>query len=393
MNIRKIFRFTLFFYLIILGLSSRLARAQVQAVPGTVVAHSPKSSGKYLGTPSIVILPNGDYLASFDFFGPKSSTDVVHVYKSSNKGASWQFISELQDIFWAGLFVLKNDVYLLGVRGSDRNLSIRKSSDNGKTWSPNRILREGSFHGSSTPVVVHDGKIYKGYDNLGIEDKKKKWMSENKSFVMWADLNSDLLKADSWKYSEEIVKPIDLDGTGWLETNAVLGRDGLIKGITRIANESGFNAGYYSVNKDGSVDKSTIKAIPFVGGATKFNVMWDPKTKRYWALTNYPSEVLRKSKMRAGGMRSVLTLISSKDLQSWKTNAIVLASEDVKHHGFQYVDWQFEGDDIIFLSRTGYKDKFGEAANFHDSNYMTFHRIKNYKKAKTPKKFKYLLNK
>jgi len=381
-------------FLLIAALNANAQNERIYPkIPGVVVAHSPKSSGKYLGTPSIVVLPNGDYLASFDFFGPKCTSDVVNVYKSSDKGASWQFLSALEDAFWAGLFVVKNEVYLLGVRGSDRSLSIRKSTDNGKTWTPHAILKEGRFHGSSTPVVFHDGKIYKGYDHLGIEDKKKPWMSENKSFIMWADENSDLLNPESWKYSDEVQKPTDIDGTGWLETNAVLGTDGQIKGVTRLANESGYLAGYYAVNKDGSVDKSSIKAIPFLGGATKFNVMWDVKTKKYWALTNYPSEILRQPKMRAGGMRSVLALVSSPDLEHWKLNKIVLASDNVKYHGFQYVDWQFDGKDIIVMDRVGYTDEFGEADNAHNSNYIIFHRIKNYAKSKTDKELEKYINK
>jgi len=46
--------------------------AQTAKVPGIVVAYSPASSGKYIGSPSIAIMPNGDYVASHDFFGPKS---------------------------------------------------------------------------------------------------------------------------------------------------------------------------------------------------------------------------------------------------------------------------------------------------------------------------------
>ena len=42
-----------------------------------------------------------------------------------------------------------------------------------------------------------------------------------------------------------------------------------------------------------------------------------------------------------------------------------------KEVGFQYVDFEFDGDDIIFLCRTA----LNGAANFHDSNYSTFHRI------------------
>lgn len=362
-------------------------------LPGVVVAHVPKSSGSYLGTPSVVILANGDYLASFDFFGPQCSSDKVHVYRSADKGKTWHFLTELADTFWGGLFVVDTDVYVLGVRGSDRNLSIRKSTDSGKSWTPHAILRAGRFHGSSTPVVFHNGKIYKGYDHLGVEDKSKAWMSENKSFIMWADENADLLKPDSWNYSEEIAKPKQIDGTGWLETNAVLGLDGSIRGITRIANESGYIAGHYAVDDKGAIVNGSVKAIPFLGGATKFNVMWDPKTKKYWSLTNYPSEIVRKPKMRAGGMRSVLALVSSPDLENWTVDKIVMASTDVKYHGFQYVDWQFDGKDIILMNRVGFSDEFGEADNAHNSNYIIFQRIRNYKKSKTPKELLRFVNK
>ena len=43
--------------------------------------------------------------------------------------------------------------------------------------------------------------------------------------------------------------------------------------------------------------------------------------------------------------------------------------------GFQYVDFEFDGDDIIFLCRTA----INNANSYHDSNYSTFHRIKNFR--------------
>ena len=43
--------------------------------------------------------------------------------------------------------------------------------------------------------------------------------------------------------------------------------------------------------------------------------------------------------------------------------------------GFQYVDFEFDGDDIIFLSRTA----MNGAHSFHDSNYSTFHTIENFR--------------
>ena len=51
-------------------------------------------------------------------------------------------------------------------------------------------------------------------------------------------------------------------------------------------------------------------------------------------------------------------------------------NEVVGKVGFQYVDFLFDGDDIIFLCRTA---DCG-AANFHDANFSTFHRIRNFRK-------------
>ena len=84
--------------------------------------------------------------------------------------------------------------------------------------------------------------------------------------------------------------------------------------------------------------------------------------------------------MNAGSVRNVLVIKSSSDLRHWTVHRILLQHPDVKKHGFQYVDWQFDGRDIIYLSRTAYDDESGGANNYHDANYLTFHRIKNYRK-------------
>jgi hypothetical protein len=73
--------------------------------------------------------------------------------------------------------------------------------------------------------------------------------------------------------------------------------------------------------------------------------------------------------------RNTLALVSSEDLRKWQVRAVVLEHPDVSHHGFQYVDWLFDGDDLIAVSRTA----FGDAHNCHDANYLTFHRIRDYR--------------
>jgi len=39
--------------------------------------------------------------------------------------------------------------------------------------------------------------------------------------------------------------------------------------------------------------------------------------------------------------------------------------------GFQYVDWQFDGEDTLYLVRTAYAG----AHSYHDANRITFHRL------------------
>ena len=69
--------------------------------------------------------------------------------------------------------------------------------------------------------------------------------------------------------------------------------------------------------------------------------------------------------------------MTSKDLVKWelKKDLIDKRNEDSQKVGFQYIDFEFVGNDIVFLSRTA----MNNAHNFHDANYSTFHRIENFR--------------
>ena len=69
----------------------------------------------------------------------------------------------------------------------------------------------------------------------------------------------------------------------------------------------------------------------------------------------------------------------SDDLLSWSVAADIIDRREVadsKEEGIQYVDFEIEGDNIIFLSRTA----INRPHNYHDSNYTTFHCIENFRK-------------
>jgi hypothetical protein len=112
------------------------------------------------------------------------------------------------------------------------------------------------------------------------------------------------------------------------------------------------------------------------GGAKKFTIRYDPKSDRWWSLTNWAQTKDRPEARDANYHRNTLALTSAKELRQWKVESVVLYHPDVRHTGFQYADWHFDGDDLIAVARTAY----GQAPNCHDANYLTFHRIPDFRR-------------
>jgi hypothetical protein len=178
--------------------------------------------------------------------------------------------------------------------------------------------------------------------------------------------------------------PAWLDGKfgGWLEGNAVVTPEGNIVDILRVDVKKDDNekAAIVRISADGK--QATFDPakdfIDFPGGSKKFTIRWDAKSKHYWALANYvPVEYRRQDPSRT---RNTLALIRSTDLRHWEVRSILLSHPDTAKHGFQYADWLFEGNDLIAVVRTAFDDAAGGAHNQHDANYLTFHRIKNFRR-------------
>ena len=72
-----------------------------------------------------------------------------------------------------------------------------------------------------------------------------------------------------------------------------------------------------------------------------------------------------------------MSLFVSDDLDHWHTalDLIDYSHRDPLEFGFQYVYFEIEANDILYVCRTA----MNGAHNFHDSNYTTFHRIKNFR--------------
>ena len=158
---------------------------------------------------------------------------------------------------------------------------------------------------------------------------------------------------------------------------------GGIVDMLRVDTSHGEKAAMVHISADGATATfdPAKDFIDFPGGAKKFTIRYDPRTKLYWTLANFiPADF--EGAARPGAIRNTLALTSSPDLRNWKVNAIVLSNPDREYHGFQYIDWQFDGDDIMFACRTAFDDEDGGAHNYHDANFLTFHRLRDFRELK-----------
>ncbi len=359
-------------------------------VPGVVLDHSPKASGIYLGSPGLAVLPDGTYVAKADEFGPASPKDErggTRIYRSQDRGRTWTRINRINGAFWASIFVHRDDLYLMGTNKAYGDAVVLKSRDGGSTWSTptdrdhGLILTDARYHCAPVPVVIHEGRIWRAMeDAMGYP---RRWGAHFRAFMMSAPVHADLLKANSWILSTPLPRHADwLDSEfgGWLEGNAVVAPQGRVVNMLRVDyRDGGGKAAMIHVNDDGkrSWFDPEKDIIDFPGGCKKFTIRLDAQTQRYWALTNWIAP------QDAGGnperTRNTVALIVSPDLRQWDIRCVVLHHPDVAKHGFQYLDWLFEGDDLIALSRTAFDDGQGGADNQHNANFITFHRFENFR--------------
>ena len=369
--------------------------------PGTVVFESKQDPiKKKVASPSIVILSNGDYLISHDFERGTS----IHI--SKNKGRTWKQLSSVSPLIWATIFEHKDNVYLMGVTKGWGDIVIYRSKDKGKTWSvpvdeQTGILAQGMFHTGPVPVVKHNGKIWRAYEEAFDPENRRDFHA----LAMCADEDTDLLKASSWDRTNSIrfdAKWLNAKNPNWLEGNIVVTPEGKLIDFMRLESWASKGVKYEIEGAAKGKPRNEIAAIididadnmkmefkneprnfvHFPGAASKFTIRYDPISKQYWTITNKISSFKNTPETYNGNwhQRNVLILMSSKDLQHWETHKKILRYNEGAHlrtwdtFGFQYVDWVFDGNDIAFVSRTswyGYR--------YHDANMITFHRIKDFR--------------
>lgn len=363
-----------------------------QQPPGVALRHSPASTRIRLGSPSICVLPDGRYAASHDEFGAGSTGNRTYLYISDDRGATWRPLGGLHGQYWSTLFVHGGTLYIMGTIGAMQPAAIRRSDDGGRSWTEPESPRSGLLvdfdcHTAPTPVIDYAGRLWRTMEDRPSPDCRT---DAHRAFMMSASNDADLLEARNWRCSTRLNYPACGRGWCWREGNPVVDPDGQIWIILRNDTQAsrhipgsrhgkGGLAIRVRVSSDGchtELDPDTCY-FDFPGGNKKFSIRHDPRSNCYWSLTNWihPADAGHNPERT----RNTLALIRSRDLFTWEVRAILLRHPDREHVGFQYADWQFDGDDIIALVRTAHPDGQGGARNCHDANFITFHRFKDFR--------------
>lgn len=351
-------------------------------------------SGQYLCSPSIVKTKTGRILASMDTFNRGTAQNLSIIVKSDDNGKTWQWLCHLFPCFWGKLFNYDGKVYMLSMTAEYGELQIGYSDDDGETWSkpvtlfPGAGIREElGMHQAPTPVVFQGGKLYTGVDYGSWFANKKGYGHE--SAIVTCDLSKDIMDPASWVCSEFTPYNKDWPGAvptsawGGHEGNAVIGPDSEIYDILRnqITNQRTHTDDSVVTNGKAFIlklDKENpeeplkfVKFIDFNGGSCKFFILKDEVSGKYVALVN------RVADNTTPGQRNILSLSVSDDMFNWHIVKDLIDASDYSADevGFQYPSFIIDGDDILYLSRTA----FNGAANYHDSNYITFHKLENFR--------------
>ncbi|PCJ52120.1 MAG: hypothetical protein COA79_24595 [Planctomycetota bacterium] len=401
-------------------------------------------------SPGICILPSGRLVTTIDIggpglvdkdWGPDIKRSKINfngkVYTSDNQGAKWKHRGDFP-FMHARPFASGNSVYILG---HDDDLAIMKSDDHGETWSKISYLTKNElWHQAPCNIHYANGCIYLVMERRVTQDIRGWYVGELTPVLMRAKIGGNLLKRESWTFSDELsfrdiipnteTNP-DIDWVGipffdspypngsnadgiesrnaapigWLESNVIQFVDpehrwtdpsgktfhlwarantggtgyACIAKVVEQGNEAG--TGEMKIMLEKVPSGKTILYTPCPGGQMKFHVLYDEETKLYWLLsTQAIDSMIRVDKMPAN--RYNLPNNERRRLQL--------------HFSKNMIDWCFAG-----LVTTGPADhasrnyasmiingedlqilsRSGDenSKSAHDGNLVTFHTISNFR--------------
>ncbi|MBO5051762.1 MAG: hypothetical protein J6D31_06135 [Clostridia bacterium] len=308
---------------------------------------------------------------------------VTVLLRSTDGGERYEEIATLENARWATLFEVEGVIYLAGTLIEPQQTVVMARLEPDGSLS-SRVLEGPHTDTCPNEMLVHNGRVY----------------LPTYPYLMSAPVGSDLLDSASWTYSnnirEFVTKKWFLRETGaetvenfWpLENNILIGPGGRLQVIMRLEIQP--NNGYallMNLSEDGkqlSFEESTNGLVEMPTTVSKFQVRYDQRSGLYLAMPSYPSIPMpfpSRASAPVAGHRNVLCLAASPDLINWKVIDILLCDREVMNavssaraHGFQYVMWDWDGDDLLYVVR----EAVGYTKDYHDGMFVTLYRLKDY---------------
>jgi hypothetical protein len=342
--------------------------AFVQANAVTIAVKRPLPVST-LANPNLIVMSNGDYLAGIS--GAQTPNGGASLWKSSDKGNTWRLVHDGFDVNRYSLFELDDSIYLLGMNTSGPGETrIYRSSDGGATWTTNVFAGYGGQDAPSQ-VDIANGRIW-----------KSAYSGRGPGFFS-APIDADLMKESSWTLSIARYGEFTLANGQKMrpgnELSLIKSKTGVLYSLGRDSvyrPEDGWKPGVTTIQPDlTDLTKTTWDpeyAGPRLPGNEngKCTARYDPVSGQYWALTS-------------GTFRRRLNLYSASDVDGrigdFQFKATILRGNSF-NEGFNYPFMQFDGDDLIFVSRTAWETHRGTADRWHNGNLFTFHRVTDFRR-------------
>lgn len=342
-------------------------------------------SGHYLCDPTFVRVPSGALVAAMDVYAPNFPQNMEILFRSDDNGKTWHYLCDLLPAYWGTLFMHKDVMYMLCTSTENGHLMIGASYDEGATWTRPVLLfvggntqRSNGFQRQPMPVIELDGRIMTSLEFGSWPSPKRYGIG-----ILSAPADADLLDPMSWTLSEfrhyDHNWPDSPTGgiIGLLEGSLYVAADGKLIDLLRMQiDKCTPNHGKACLLE---VDRGDYEAAPAfhsiidmpTGANSRTHILRDPVGGKYWGIGNLVTDDSKP------WMRNIMALSVSDDGYNWRLAKLLLDYRHLDHNkvGFQYTSFIFDGDDILYLSRTS----FNGADSFHNANCQTFGVVKNFR--------------